>query len=161
MISKKMQDALNGQIAAEMWSAHLYLAMSFSLEKEGYNGFAKWMKKQSEEEMDHAYQMASFIIKRQGTPEVRQINAVPMEWETPLAIFQQVYDHECKVSLMIDKLMDIAQEENDRPAQDFIWQFIREQVEEEATASDILDRIRKMGDTGIFGLDQQYGARAK
>ena len=66
MISQKMQDALNGQIVAEIWSANLYLSMSFFFEGEGFTGFANWMKKQSQEEMSHAYMIADFVIKRGG-----------------------------------------------------------------------------------------------
>lgn len=154
-----MEDAINAQIAAEIWSSNLYLSMSFYLEKEGFNGFASWMKKQSAEELDHAHTMASYLIKRQGTPVVSEIKAVPSHWDGPLDVFEKVYEHECAVSALIDKLMDVAVEEKDRPTQDFVWTFIREQVEEEATASDIVDRIKKMGGTGIFGLDQQYGSR--
>ena len=64
MISEKLQKAINEQITAEMWSSNLYLAMSFYFEKEGFSGFAHWMKKQSQEEMGHAYAMADYIIKR-------------------------------------------------------------------------------------------------
>ena len=66
MISEKLQKAINEQITAEMWSSNLYLAMSFFFEKEGFSGFAHWMKKQSQEEMGHAYAMADYIIKRGG-----------------------------------------------------------------------------------------------
>lgn len=159
MISEKMQDALNGQIAAEIWSANLYLSMSFFFEKEGFSGFSTWMKKQSAEEMEHAYDMADFIIKRGGTAELRQIAAVPQKWESPLQAFEHVYSHECSVSKMINDLLDLATADNDKASQDFLWKYVREQVEEEATASGIVDRIRRMGATAIFGLDQQYGAR--
>ena len=159
MISEKLQDAINGQIAAEIWSANLYLSMAFYFDKEGFNGFASWMKKQSQEEMDHAYTMANYIIKRGGTARVGAIEAVPQSWNSPLDAFEQVYAHECKVSKMIDSLVDIAAAEKDKATQDFLWSFVREQVEEEATASGIVDRIKKMGDTAIFNLDQQYGAR--
>ena len=127
MISQKMQDALNGQIVAEIWSANLYLSMSFFFEGEGFTGFANWMKKQSQEEMSHAYMIADFVIKRGGKAVLGQIDAVPQSWESPLA--------------------------------DFLWQFVREQVEEEATASGIVDRLKRMGATAIFNLDQEYGAR--
>lgn len=160
MISEKLQTAINGQIAAELWSANLYLSMAFYFDKEGFNGFAHWMKKQSEEEMDHAFTMASYIIKRGGVAKVGTINAVPQEWKNPLDAFENVYTHECKVSEMINKLLDLAIAENDKPSQDFFWQFVREQVEEEATASSIVDRLKKMGENAIFNLDQQYGARA-
>lgn len=160
MISKKLQDALNEQIVAEIYSANLYLSMSFYMEKEGFEGFSTWMKKQSAEEMDHAYQMASFIIKRGGEAVVNQIPAVKQKWSTPLEAFEDTYKHECHVSQLIDKLLGLAISEHDNASQDFLWQFVREQVEEEATASGIVDRIKRMGDSAIFNLDQQYGSRA-
>lgn len=159
MISQKLQDALNEQIVAEMWSANLYLSMSFFFDGEGFSGFANWMKKQSQEETEHAYQMADFIIKRGGKAVLGKIEAVPQAWESPLAAFENVYAHECKVSALINSLLDLAEEERDRAAQDFLWQFVREQVEEEATASGIVDRLKRMGATAIFNLDQEYGAR--
>lgn len=134
--------------------------MSFYMEKEGFEGFSTWMKKQSAEEMDHAYQMASFIIKRGGEAVVNQIPAVKQKWSTPLEAFEDTYKHECHVSQLIDKLLELAISEHDNASQDFLWQFVREQVEEEATASGIVDRIKRMGDSAIFNLDQQYGSRA-
>lgn len=159
MISEKLQEAINGQIVAEIWSANLYLSMAFYFDKEGFSGFAHWMKKQSLEEMEHAYAMAEYVIKRGGTAKVGTIDAVPQEWESPLDAFENVYAHECKVSRMIDDLVDIAAAERDKATQDFLWGFVREQVEEESTASSIVDRIKKMGETAIFNLDQQYGSR--
>uniref|UniRef100_A0AB33JI77 Ferritin n=1 Tax=Prevotella sp. GTC17262 TaxID=3236797 RepID=A0AB33JI77_9BACT len=159
MISEKLQDALNGQIVNEIYSANLYLSMSFYMEKEGFEGFSTWMKKQSAEEMDHAYQMASYVIKRGGTATVNQIAAVRQSWNSPLEAFEDAYKHECHVSKLIDNILDQAIAEGDKATEDFLWQFVREQVEEEATASGIVDRIKKMGESAIFGLDQQYGAR--
>lgn len=159
MISNTLQEALNGQIASEIYSANVYLSMSFYLEKEGFDGFSNWMKKQSAEEMDHAYQMASYIIKRGGNAVVNQIPAVKQTWSSPLDAFEDAYKHECHVSKLINKLLDQAIEEGDKATQDFLWQFVREQVEEEATASSIVDRIKRMGDSAIFNLDEQYGRR--
>ena len=160
MISEKLQDAINEQISRELWSANLYLSMAFYFDMEGFNGFANWMKKQSQEETEHAYAMADYLIKRGGKARVGQVDIVPEAWKSPLEVFEQVYEHECKVSRWIDELLDLAIAEGDKATQDFLWTFVREQVEEEATASGIVDRIRKMGDTAIFNLDQQYGARA-
>ncbi len=159
MITEKLQNAINAQITREIWSSNLYLSMAFYLDKEGFSGFATWMKKQSQEELEHAYAMADYVIKRGGTASFGQIDAVPTTWTTPLNVFEAVYAHECKVSRWIDELVDIAAAENDKATQDFLWGFVREQVEEEATASSIVDRIKKMGDTAIFNLDQQYGSR--
>ena len=157
MISEKLQNAINEQITAEMWSANLYLAMSFYFEKEGFSGFAHWMKKQSQEEMAHAYAMADYIIKRGGTAKVDKIDIVPNGWGSPLEVFEHVYKHECHVSQLVDKLVDVAAAEKDKATQDFLWGFVREQVEEEATVQGIVDKIKKAGDTGIFFVDSQLG----
>lgn len=160
MISTTLEQALNAQISREIHSANLYLSMAFYFDKEGFDGFSTWMKKQSIEEMEHAQQMASFLIKRGGTALVGAIEAVKQNWTSPLNVFEEAYEHECVISKSIDDLHDLAVAEGDKATQDFLWQFIREQVEEEATASSIVDRIRRMGDTAIFNLDQQYGSRS-
>ena len=159
MISEKLQNAINEQITAEMWSANLYLSMSFYFEKEGFSGFANWMKKQSQEELEHAYVMADYIIKRGGVAKVGKIYVVPSGWGTPLEVFEHVYKHECHVSKMIDELVSVASAERDNATQDFLWGFVREQVEEEATAQGIVDKIKKAGDAGIFFIDSQLGQR--
>ena len=159
MISEKLQNAINGQITAEMWSANLYLSMSFYFEKEGFCGFAHWMKKQSQEEMEHAYSMADYILKRGGVAKVDKIDAVPQNWNNPLEVFEHVYRHECHVSELMDKLVAIAHEEKDNATQDFLWGFVREQVEEEATAQGIVDKVKKAGEAGLFFLDSQLGSR--
>lgn len=66
MISQKLQDAINAQIVAEMWSANLYLSMSYFFAAKGYEGFASWMKAQAHEENDHADMLAQYVMKRGG-----------------------------------------------------------------------------------------------
>ena len=149
MISEKLQNAINEQISAEMWSSNLYLSMSFYFEREGFSGFAHWMKKQSQEEMGHAYAMADYIIKRGGIAKVDKIDVVPTGWGTPLEVFEHVFEHERHVSAA----------EKDKATQDFLWGFVREQVEEEATAQGIVDKIKRAGDAGIFFIDSQLGQR--
>ncbi len=159
MISEKLQKAINEQITAEMWSANLYMSMSFYLQREGFDGFAHWMKKQSEEELDHAYKLGDYVIKRGGTVTVDKVDVVPTGWGSVLEVFENVYKHECHVSELIDKLVDVASAERDKASQDFLWSFVREQVEEEATIQSIVERIRKMGDSAICYLDDQLGQR--
>lgn len=157
MISEKLQHAINEQIIAEMWSANLYLSMSFYFEMEGFCGFAKWMKRQSQEETEHACTMADYIIKRGGTAKVDKLDVVPSGWGTPLEVFEHAYEHERHVSKMIDMLVDVAAAEKDKASQDFLWGFVREQVEEEATVHNIVDRIKRAGDAGLFIIDSQLG----
>lgn len=159
MISERLQNAINDQITAEMWSSNLYLAMSFYFENEGFSGFAHWMKKQSQEELEHAYGMADYILKRGGVAKVNKIDAVPNNWGSVQEVFEQVYRHECHVSELIDNLVCIAREEKDNATQDFLFGFVREQVEEEATAQDIVGKIKKAGEAGLFFLDSQLGTR--
>lgn len=159
MISEKLQNAMNEQITMEMWSANLYLSMSFYFDKEGYSGFAHWMRKQYFEEVQHACSMADFLIKRGGTAKLDKIDVVPTGWGTPLEVFEHVYKHECHISELVDKLIDVAAAEKDKAAQDFLWGFVREQVEEEATVQGIVDKIKKAGDAGIFFVDSQLAQR--
>jgi len=159
MLSKKLQDAINEQINAEMWSANLYLSMSLYFAKEGFNGFSTWMKAQSKEELGHAYSMMDYVIKRGGTACVGQIDVVPTSWKNPLDVFVSVYNHEVHISGLIDALVDVAAIERDKASQDFLWGFVREQVEEEATSKDIVDRVKMAGDNGIFYIDAQLGQR--
>ena len=159
MITEKLQNAINDQIIAEMWSANLYLSMSFYLEKEGYDGFAHWMKKQSQEELEHAYDMASFLQKRGGTAKVSMIDVVPQGWGSVEALFKHVYEHECHVTALIDKIVDIAREDKDKPSEDFFMGYIREQVEEEATALSIYEKVQKAGEAGLVMLDS-FGREA-
>lgn len=159
MITEKLQQAINDQITAELWSSNLYLQMAFFLKKEGWDGFAHWMEKQSNEEKEHAMSMANWIIKRGGEAKVDKIDVVPYGWGSVLEVFEHVYKHECHVSELIDKLVDVASAEKDKATQDFLWGFVREQVEEEETAIGIVEKIKKAGDAGLFYLDAQLGNR--
>ena len=103
--------------------------------------------------------MAHYLIKRGGTAKVSKIDVVPDAWGTVLEVFEHVYRHECHVSELIDKLVDVASAEKDKATQDFLWGFVREQVEEEATAESIMEKIKKAGDQGLFYLDGQLGQR--
>lgn len=159
MMTEKLQQVLNEQVTAELWSANLYLSMSFYFEREGYTGFAAWMKRQSQEETEHAYAIAGHIMKRGGIAKVDKIDVVPTGFGTPLEIFQHAYEHECHVSKMIDLLITIAASEKDNSTQDFLWGFVREQVEEESTLQCIVDRLKRAGDNGLLFLDAQLGQR--
>ena len=160
MISEKLQKAINEQVTFEMWSANLYLAMSFYFEREGFSGFAHWMKKQSQEELEHACTMAEYVMKRGGVALVDKVDVVPNGWGSPLEVFEQVYKHECHVSQLVDKLVDLAAAENDKATQDFLWGFVREQVEEEASVLGIVEKLKKAGEAGVLFMDSQLGQRA-
>ena len=150
MISKKLEKAINDQITAELWSSQLYLQMSLFLKHEGWEGSAHWMGMQAGEEREHALSMADYLIKRGG---------VPCGWDNLLEVFKAVYKHECHVSELIDELVDLASAEKDKATQDFLWGFVREQVEEEATASGIVDSLKRAGENNYIVVDRELGSR--
>ena len=143
-LSTKLSEAFNAQVNAEMWSANLYLSMAVYFKKEALNGFASWMEKQAEEELEHARKMINFAIERGGDVAIGQVNVVPTAWGSPVEVFEHVYNHEKHVSELIDNMLNIAEEDKDHAARAFLFDFVREQVEEEATAKGILDDLKTM-----------------
>ena len=158
-MTERLQKALNEQITAELWSANLYLSMSFFLQREGYEGFAHWMRKQAHEETCHANQIAEYMISRQAIPKIDKVDVVPQNWGNAREAFEDAYKHECHVSKIIDLLVKIASEEKDNATQNFLWEFVHEQVEEEANTLAIVDKLRKTNPTGYLFVDSQLGKR--
>lgn len=159
VFTQKMQDAINAQINAEMYSANLYLSMSVHFAQQGLNGFANWFRVQYNEELGHAQEMMEYVITRGGKVKIGAIDAVQTEFDSPLAIAEQAYEHECLVSSKIEELVRIASTEKDMASQDFFWKFIREQVEEEATASHLVEQLRMVTGGGILFLDRELATR--
>lgn len=159
MITEKLQKAVNDQITAELWSSNLYLQMAFYFEKEGWDGFAHWMHKQSDEERNHAIMLANYLAKRGGEAKVNMVDVVPNGWGSVKEVFANVSEHERHVSRLIDDLVDVASAEKDKATQDFLWGFVREQVEEEATVDAIVNKIERCGDSGLIFLDSELAKR--
>ena len=103
--------------------------------------------------------MIDYAIERGGDIEIGQINVVPTGWGSPLEVFEHVYSHECKVSEMIDKMVDIAEKDRDHASRDFLFTFVREQVEEERTAKDIVDQLKAYGEHHYGIMDHKLGKR--
>ena len=159
VMSQKLAEAFNAQVNAEMWSSNLYLSMSVYFKKNGLDGFAHWMAKQADEELEHAHKMIDFAIDRGGDVVIGQINVVPTAWGNPTEVFEHVYKHEQYVSELIDKMVDIAAEDKDHASTDFLCGFVREQVEEESTARKIVDELKNYGECHIGILDHKLGKR--
>ena len=162
MISKKMQNSLNAQINAEIYSAYLYLAMSADLNSKNLPGFANWMRIQAQEEMGHAMKIYAFIEERLGRVVLKAIAEPQKDFASALSIFEQALKHEQKVTGLINKLVDQAIEENDHATHGFLQWFVDEQVEEEATADAIVQKLKMTKDmpSGLFMLDKELAQRA-
>ncbi len=161
MLSKKLEDALNEQINAELWSGYLYLAMAMNFEAEGRAGLANWFRIQFKEEQDHAEIFINYINQRGGRVVLKPIAEVPEKWECPVCAFRDTLAHEQKVTAMINNLYSMAQDEKDYGTMERLNWFVAEQLEEEETAQQWLDKFKLVGDNGmgIYMLDQELAAR--
>ena len=111
------------------------------------------MRKQSAKEVGHACTIAEYMVKRQATPNVDKVDVVPQGWGNSLEVFEHALEHEKHISKLIDELVYLASEEKDNATQDFLWKFVREQVEEEAGVQNIVNLLKKAGDSGILFID--------
>lgn len=161
MINQRLEKAINEQINAELYSAYLYLSMGAYFEDQGLAGFANWMRVQFEEEQFHGLKFFDYLAERGGRVMLGAIEKPETNWESPLAVFEEVLSHERHVTSLINNLIDIAIEEKDHAAKSFLNWFIDEQVEEEATAENLLHQLKLVeGDgRGLLMLDKELAAR--
>ena len=161
MLSKQIQDAINEQINAELYSAYIYASMSAYFQSVNLPGFANWMRVQTQEEVMHAFKFYAYVNERGGRVVLQAIDAPPQEWDSPLAAFEAVYVHEQKVTGLINDLVDLAVKESDHATTNFLQWFVSEQVEEEASADEVVQKLKLVGDApgGLFMLDREMGQR--
>jgi ferritin len=160
-LSQKMQDALNEQINEELASAYIYLSMAAYCESIALPGFAHWMRAQTEEEMEHAMKFFDYINDRGGRVQLQAIDGPPVDFDGPTAVFEKTLEHEQFITGRIHKLYSMAVEENDYASQILLQWFVDEQVEEEKSATEILDVLKRIGDKGhaLVMLDRQLAQR--
>ncbi|MHC4177110.1 MAG: ferritin [Planctomycetota bacterium] len=161
MLNPETQDAFNKQINAEFHSAYLYLSMAAYFEAQSLAGMANWMRVQAQEETVHAMKFFDFINERDGRVKLAEIEAPKTEWNSPLEAFQDAYEHEQKITGMINGLSNLAANSKDHAAHNFLEWFVAEQVEEENSVRTIVDQLKLVGDNGVgqFILDGQLGQR--
>ncbi|MFC1711345.1 ferritin [Patescibacteria group bacterium] len=160
-INKKMETAINKQINAELYSAYIYLSMSAYFEAENLGGFAHWMRLQAQEEVEHAMKFYKYIFERGGNVSLMAIDKPKLSWQSALAVFEEAYKHEQKVTKMIDNLVDLARKDSDKASESFLEWFIDEQVEEEASADEIVQQLKliKGNTNGLFMMNEKLGKR--
>ena len=160
-INPKVEEILNKQINAEFWSAYLYLSMSAYCENKGFKGFANWMRVQFHEETTHALKIYDYVIDRLGEVKLQPIAAVKTSWDSLLNMIEDTYEHECKVTGLINNCYEVALAEKDYATTNMLQWFIKEQIEEEKNAIEIIDVLKITGEKsgGIFYLDKKLGSR--
>lgn len=161
MINEKIEAAINEQLNAEIFSANLYYSMAAYFESLSLKGFSKWLRIQALEELTHTQRFFDYVHDRGGRIVMKAVDAPPTEWVSPLKAFEHVAEHEAHVTDLINKLMDLALGVSDHATANFLQWFIAEQVEEEATAGEVVQQLKLVDKTegGLFLLDQEMAKR--
>ena len=161
MINEKLEKAFNDQINKELYSEYLYLSMQAYFERLNLKGFVNWMSVQVQEEHAHALGMFDYLNQRGGNVELEAIDKPETDWESPLAVFEQVLEHEEYVTSRINALMDVAEETKDRAAMSFLNWYLKEQVEEEDNVGNVLATLKLIGDDkkALLMLDKDLATR--
>lgn len=160
-MNKRMEDALNEQVNAEMFSSYLYLSMSAYFADMNLNGFANWMRVQAQEELAHAMKFFDYINERGGRIELKVIEQPRKEWGSVIEAMEETYKHEQLVTSLINNLVNVAIEEKDHASNNFLQWFVSEQVEEEAHASELLSELKMIEGKGpaLFMIDRELKTR--
>jgi ferritin len=161
MLDQRMRDALNEQVNWEFYSAYLYLAMSAQFAGLGMPGGQNWMTVQYQEELAHAKKMVDYVHARGGRVVLEAIAKPPTEWSSGLAIFNDALAHENVVTSRIHDLASLALEIRDHATYNFLQWFIAEQVEEEESATDMVQKFTMAGEhpAGLYQLDKELQGR--
>jgi len=155
MLTEKIEKALNEQIKIEAESSQVYLAMASWAEKQGFEGVSSFMYAHSDEERAHMLKLVKFVNERGGHAIISTLDAPPVSFGSFKEMFQTLFDHEVMVSQKINDLIDITLTEKDYATHNFLQWYVSEQIEEEALARNILDKINLIGDDkgGLYLFD--------
>ena len=161
MLNPKVEEAINEQINAELYSAFLYLSMSAYFQRQNLPGFAKWTYVQYLEETTHALKFFNYVNERGGSVKLAAIKEPPTEWRNPVEVFDAIYKHEQLVTSLIYRIVDIAIQERDHASNNMLQWYVAEQVEEEGNASLILEQLKRIGNAqeSLYVLDKELGMR--
>ena len=160
-LGKNMQDAFNEQIREELASAYIYLAMAAYFEDQNLPGFAHWMVAQSQEEVEHAMKFYGHVNERGGRVLLQAIPEPPAEFVGPLDAFQKALEHERYISSRIIDLYKLAEKEGEYASLTLLQWFVDEQVEEEDSATEIVEMLKRVGEKGhaLIMLDRKLAQR--
>ncbi len=160
MISDQMVNALNEQIALEAHASFLYLSMASWCDKQGLEGCAQFMHRQSEEEKEHMMRIFHYLSEVDAHALTPAISQVPHEFESVQSLMKEVYQHEQKVTASIHKLVTLADKESDHNTRNFLQWYVVEQREEEALMRTVLDKIQLIGEgpMTLYYIDKEIAA---
>ena len=154
MISKKLEKIFNAQIDKEFYSSNLYLSMAIWAETSGYNGSAKWFYAQADEERMHMLKFIEYLNDRGGKAIVPEIKQPPHKFKDLKTVFKQVLEHEIFISKSINKIVELTIKEKDYSTNSWIQYFVAEQIEEEKSVNEIIDKLNLVGEHNIYMFDR-------
>jgi len=160
LISKKFNDALNEQIKEELESGYLYLSMSFWLEEQAFHNLANWYYIQAQEEYIHAKKFIDYIVETGGTVELLGLQKPKSDWESVKEVIDAGYAHEQHITRKIVELWELAEKIKELQARTMLQWFIDEQVEEEANATELIDKHKGFKNDMLFDLHTARAALA-
>ena len=160
-MNKKVEDILNRQVEREAYSSSLYLAMASWAEVNGLAGVAEWLYAQSDEERMHMLKFAKYINERGGHAIIPALKKPEKEYKSVKIMFQEVLKHEQFVTASINEIVALCDKEKDFTTQNWVQWFVNEQIEEEANATKILDKLKLAGESNVYLFDRDImGLRA-
>lgn len=156
MLSVRLEKALNEQIQTEAESSQIYLSMASWAEIQGLEGIAGFMYAHSDEERQHMLKLVKFVNERGGHAIIPALSAPKSKFDTFQKLFEELYQHELEVSDKINELVHVSLEEKDYATHNFLQWYVAEQIEEEAMARTILDKINLIGNDkgGLYLFDR-------
>lgn len=162
MLSSKVSAALNKQIELEASSSQYYLAMASWAETQGLNGVAGFLYTHADEERMHMLKLIKFINERGGQGIVPALDQPPVKFKSVKSVFEEVLRHEVKVTNEINKLVEITLKEKDYTTHNFLQWYVSEQIEEEAMARNVVDKLKLIGDDkgGLYFFDRDMSGMA-
>lgn len=156
MLNEKVENALNAQIKIEAESSQFYLAMASWAETEGLNGTAKFLYMHSDEERMHMLKLVKFVNERGGKAQIPSLDAPPTTFDSITEIFKTLLQHEIHVTEKINEVVDVCLSEKDYTTHNFMQWYVSEQLEEEALAREIMDKLQMIGNekAGLYLFDR-------
>ena len=154
MLTKKVEELCNRQIEREGYSSNLYLAMASWAETKGMSGIAAWLYAQAEEERAHMLKFFRYVNERNGSAIVPEFRKPPVKYKGIPEMFDEVLKHEKFISASINEVLEAAIADKDHATANWIQWFVKEQVEEESSAQQIIDKLNLAGQHGVYFLDR-------
>ena len=154
MLPKKIEKILNAQVEKEAYSSQLYLAMASWADGQGFKGVSEWLYAQSDEERMHMLKLIGYINERDGKAVIPELKKPPVDYPGIVEMFDMVLEHEQFISKSINDIVALCIQEKELTTHNWIQWFVTEQIEEEASVKEIIDKLKLVGDHNLYMFDR-------